>query len=427
MSTTPVLLVHYGEDWIRGSERCLLDLLAHLDRSRFTPLLWCNSPTLAAEAATLGVETMVEPFSLLLGWQAPRFDFAAHRRLSRRARELITERQIGLVHANSAAPCQWLAGVCRALQVPLVCHLHARYQPRDRFSLRVHKASVLIGVSEPVLTGWLQDGCAAERLIRIPNGVDAARLNAGAHWPVVDMLGLSPGELIIATVGSLIKRKGIDLLIRSLAALTESGEAARLLIIGSGPEREALMVLAAELGVAERVHFLGERPDSAAILRGGVDLLVSGAREEVFGLTLAEAGMLGLAVSAYRVGGIPEVVAEGVSGLLATPGDWVEMADHWRQLSNPQTRCAMGWAGQQRAAQLFTVDRYVEKITAVWGDALAGRWRSTSQSSYGMPYASIVRWAWQRLVAQGRRMLTRGLAKVVEKVQAGFGRSKLPE
>ncbi|WP_280205794.1 hypothetical protein [Aeromonas veronii] len=54
MNATPVLLVHYGEDWIRGSERCLLDLLAHLDRSRFTPLLWCNSPTLAAEAAPSG-------------------------------------------------------------------------------------------------------------------------------------------------------------------------------------------------------------------------------------------------------------------------------------------------------------------------------------------------------------------------------------
>ncbi len=193
MNVTPVLLVHYGEDWIRGSERCLLDLLAHLDRSRFTPLLWCNSPTLAAEATTLGVETMVEPFSLLLGWQAPRFDLAAHRRLSRRARELITERQIGLVHANSAAPCQWLAGVCRSLQVPLVCHLHARYQPRDRFSLRVHQANVLIGVSEPVLTGWRQDGCADDRLIRVPNGVDAARLNGGAHWPVFGMLGLPPG------------------------------------------------------------------------------------------------------------------------------------------------------------------------------------------------------------------------------------------
>ncbi len=148
--------------------------------------------------------------------------------------------------------------------------------------------------------------------------------------------------MIIATVGSLIKRKGIDLLIRSLAALMASGEEVQLLIIGSGPEREALMALAVELGVAERVHFLGERPDSAAILRGGVDLLVSGAREEVFGLTLAEAGMLGLPVSAYRVGGIPEVVEEGVTGLLATPGDWAEMADHWRQLSNPQRRCEMG-------------------------------------------------------------------------------------
>ncbi|MGN5145548.1 glycosyltransferase family 4 protein [Aeromonas veronii] len=423
MNATPVLLVHYGEDWIRGSERCLLDLLAHLDRSRFTPLLWCNSPMLAAEAATLGVETMVEPFSLLLGWQAPRFDLAAHRRLSRRARELITERQIGLVHANSAAPCQWLVGVCRVLQVPLVCHLHARYQPRDRFSLRVHQASVLIGVSEPVLTGWRQDGCAAERLIRVSNGVDAARLNGGAHWPVVGMLGLPPGDMIIATVGSLIKRKGIDLLIRSLAALMASGEEAQLLIIGSGPEREALMALAVELGVAERVHFLGERPDSAAILRGGVDLLVSGAREEVFGLTLAEAGMLGLPVSAYRVGGIPEVVEEGVTGLLATPGDWAEMADHWRQLSNPQRRCEMGRAAQLRAAQLFTVARYVDAVTAVWDAALAGRWHATAPT----PFRPLMHWAGQRLLARGRNMLASGMARVAQKVQLGFGRRKVPE
>lgn len=423
MKATPVLLVHYGEDWIRGSERCLLDLLAHLDRSRFVPLLWCNSPSLAAEAVKLGVDTLVEPFSLLLGWQAPRFDIASHRHLCQRARVLITERQIGLVHANSAAPCQWLAGVCRGLQVPLVCHLHARYQPRDRFSLRVHQASVLIGVSEPVLTGWRQDGCDDHRLVRISNGVDSARLHQGPHWPVVGMLSLPPGEMIIATVGSLIKRKGIDLLIRSLAAFTATGEAAQLLIIGSGPERKALESLAMALGVADRVHFLGERSDSATILRGGVDLLVSGAREEVFGLTLAEAGMLGLPVSAYRVGGVPEVVEEGVTGLLATPGDCAEMADHWRQLSNPQTRCAMGRAGQQRAMELFTVGRYVDKITTVWEEALMGRW---NHKETGTPYRAMVCWAGQRLIAKGGRVVRKGVQFVVGKVLCGLGRNKLP-
>ena len=87
-------------------------------------------------------------------------------------------------------------------------------------------------------------------------------------------------------------------MLHSLAALTRQGVLAQLLVIGSGPEQQSLTTLAMSLGVAQRVHFLGERPDCAAILRGGVDLLVSGAREEVFGLTLAEAGMLGLAVSA---------------------------------------------------------------------------------------------------------------------------------
>ncbi|MCF3099763.1 glycosyltransferase family 1 protein, partial [Aeromonas australiensis] len=110
-------------------------------------------------------------------------------------------------------------------------------------------------------------------------------------------------------------------------------------------------------------------------------------------------------------------VEEGVTGLLATPGDWAEMADHWRQLSNPQRRYAMGRAAQLRAAQLFTVARYVDGVTAVWDAALAGRWRSILQS----PYGAIVRWAGRRLAAKGRNMLTGGLANGVAKLQAGFG------
>lgn len=423
MSATPILLVHYGENWIRGSERCLLDLLAHLDRSRFTPLLWCNSPLLAREAERLGVNTVVEPFTLLLGWQAPRFDLAAHRTLCLRARSLINEIGAGLVHANSAAPCQWLAGVCRSMGVPLVCHLHARYQPRDRFTLRVHEANVLIGVSRPVLAPWREDGCEEGRLVHIANGVDETRLNLGQPWPVAERLGLPPGELVLATIGSLIKRKGIDLLLHSLAELTRQGVMAQLLVIGSGPELQSLTTLAMSLGVAQRVHFLGERPDSAAILRGGIDLLVSGAREEVFGLTLAEAGMLGLAVSAYRVGGIPEVVEEGVTGLLATPGDWAEMAAHWRQLSNPQRRCEMGRAAQLRAAQLFTVARYVDGVTAVWDAARAGRWHAAAPT----PFRPLIHWAGQRLFARGRNMLASGMARVAQRVQLGFGRRKAPE
>ncbi|MGL6333933.1 glycosyltransferase family 4 protein [Aeromonas jandaei] len=399
MSATPILLVHYGENWIRGSERCLLDLLAHLDRSRFTPLLWCNSPLLAREAERLGVNTVVEPFTLLLGWQAPRFDLAAHRTLCLRARSLINDIGAGLVHANSAAPCQWLAGVCRSMGVPLVCHLHARYQPRDRFTLRVHEANVLIGVSRPVLAPWREDGCEEGRLVHIANGVDDQRLNLGRPWPVADRLGLLPGELVLATIGSLIKRKGIDLLLHSLAELTRQGVMAQLLVIGSGPELQSLTTLAMSLGVAQRVHFLGERPDSAAVLRGGVDLLVSGAREEVFGLTLAEAGMLGLAVSAYRVGGIPEVVEEGVTGLLATPGDWVEMADHWRQLSNPDIRYAMGRAGQQRARQLFEVSIYARQVTEVWSDAMSGRWAQGGRP----PYTRIALW----LATRGRHVIAK--------------------
>ncbi|BCO14101.1 glycosyl transferase [Aeromonas hydrophila] len=398
MSATPILLVHYGENWIRGSERCLLDLLAHLDRSRFAPLLWCNNQQLAEEAALLGVKALVEPFALLLGWQAPRFDLAAHRALCQRAQALISEHGITLVHANSAAPCQWLAGVCRKMKVPLVCHLHARYQPRDRFTLRVHQANVLIGVSQPVLASWLEDGFEQNRLVHISNGVDDIRLNRGEPWSAIEELGLAPDNLIVATIGSLIKRKGIDLLIRSLAELVSTGEEAQLLVIGSGPELKALTLLAADLGVSKRVHFLGERHDSAAILRGGVDLLASGAREEVFGLTLAEAGMLGLPVCAYRVGGIPEVVEHGVTGLLSEPGDWIQMASYWRRLRDHQLRYAMGEAGKCRAEKFFTIDGYVTNVMEVWSDALVNRWEAVDKIYWFFYFV----WLKNKLISTGR-------------------------
>ncbi|MNE84138.1 hypothetical protein D3C80_1810110 [compost metagenome] len=109
--------------------------------------------------------------------------------------------------------------------------------------------------------------------------------------------------------------------------------------------------------------------------------------------------------------------------MLATPGDWAEMAEHWRQLSNPQRRCAMGRAAQLRAAQLFTVARYVDGVTAVWDAALAGRWLVTTPA----PYRTLIHWAGQRLLARGCCMLASGMAKVAQKVQLGFGRRKVPE
>jgi L-malate glycosyltransferase len=358
-----LLLTHYGEDWIRGSESCLLSLLNHMDRTRFRPVLWCNREKLAAAAREINVPTIVGEFPILLGWQAPRFDWRGHWRLQERAKCLVLQHQIRLIHVNSAAPCQWLVPVSRRLGIPLLCHLHARYQPRDRYSLRVHGADLLVGVSAAVLESWRQDGMPDAKLLRIANGIDKEQLLKDPPWPVRELLGIRADEAVLAMVGSLIVRKGVDSLLRSLRRLLDEGGNAHLLIVGDGEEGPRLHALTRDLGLCERVHFLGERWDVGAILRGGVDLLVSGAREESFGLTLAEAGALGLPVTAFAVGGIPEVVIHNVNGYLLPPGDWQAMASSWLQLTrDPERRRQMGEAGRCRAQTLFSVQRYVSDM-----------------------------------------------------------------
>ncbi|SED89570.1 glycosyltransferase [Pseudomonas anguilliseptica] len=366
-SSTPILFTHYGDDWIRGSERCLLDLLSHLDRKRFTPYLWCNSPVMARAAEALQVHVTQQAFPVLLGWQAPRFDWRGYRQLLRSGRALIEQHAIKLLHANSGAPCQWLVPLARQHKLPLLAHLHARYLLRDRCTLRLSAVDLAVGVSQPVLAGLLADGMRESRLQVVPNGIDVKRLE---KQPVQDMralLHLPSTTPLLATLGSLIERKGVDILVEALRQLHADGLAAHLLVIGEGPERAALESLAHRLGLHDYVHFLGESAVPLGILRGGVDVLVSGAREEVFGLALAEGSCAGLPVVAPRVGGIAEVIEHGHSGVLVPTNDSGALAQAIAQLlRNPTLAKQMGKTGRQRVLQCFTASTNAQALQACY-------------------------------------------------------------
>lgn len=394
--STPILFTHFGDDWIRGSERCLLDLLSHLNRRRFTPYLWCNSPVMAQAAEALQVHVTQQAFPVLLGWQAPRFDWRGYRHLLRSGRALIEQHAIELLHANSAAPCQWLVPLARQHKLPLLAHLHARYVLRDRCTLRLPAVDLAVGVSQPVLAGLRADGMSELRLQVVPNGIDVSRLEA---QPVQDMralLHLSSTTPLLATLGSLIERKGVDILLEALAQLQADGLAAHLLVIGEGPERAALEGLARRLGLHGCVHFLGESTVPLGILRGGVDVLVSGAREEVFGLALAEGSCAGLPVVAPRVGGIAEVVEHGRSGLLVPANDSGALAQAIAQLlRDPALAKQMGKAGRLRVLQRFTASTNAQALQACYERLLRAAPRT--DRSY-----DLACWRWVQRALQSR-------------------------
>jgi len=182
------------------------------------------------------------------------------------------------------------------------------------------------------------------------NGVDASRFRpaTGARPP--------SAELTFVSVAHLVTHKGIDVLLRAFARVPAP---VRLRVVGDGPELAALDALARSLRISPRVEFLGLRDDVPELLRSA-DAYVHPTFVEGFGNAVAEAMSSGVAVIASRVGGIPEVVEAGVSGLLVPPGDEDALAAAMtRVAADPELRARLGEHARRRVLARFTVEASV--------------------------------------------------------------------
>lgn len=152
----------------------------------------------------------------------------------------------------------------------------------------------------------------------------------------------------ILTVAKLYPRKGLDILIQAVHQLSAT-TAIRFVIAGDGPEQERLQSLAAQLGVQERIVFLGDvGSDQIPALMQHCEFFVLPSRSEPFGIVLLEAMTFGKAVVATNVGGIPEFVKHGINGLLTGPEDSATLAHHIERLINDHPlRQTLGANGKQ--------------------------------------------------------------------------------
>ncbi len=180
---------------------------------------------------------------------------------------------------------------------------------------------------------------------------------------------------LVGFAGRLVAEKGVDVLLRAFESVTRELPAARLLIAGDGPARQALEALARSLGVEERVSFLGRLPrerleQSLSTVWAQV---VPSRWAEPFGLVAAEAMMRGTAVVASDTGGLVDIVDAGRTGYLVPPGDATALADKLLELLSDRAKTeAMGDAGRVRALARFTVVRQCREFLDVYADMLNG-------------------------------------------------------
>jgi glycosyltransferase involved in cell wall biosynthesis len=225
----------------------------------------------------------------------------------------------------------------------------------------------LVAVSEDTKRAYERQGYPRGRIEVVYNGVEPG----GSVRDVRSELGVPDGRPLVGEVGRLCDVKGQRELIAALAQLPN----VHAVLLGADVERggafQAELERDAErLGVRDRVVFAGHREDAAGLL-GGLDVLALPSWTEGLPLVVLEAMARGRAVVATPVGGTPEVVEDGETGLLVPPRDPDALASAIRRLlDDPGLRERMGEAGRQRVAERFSADQMIARLLAVYDEAV---------------------------------------------------------
>lgn len=297
--------------------------------------------------------------------------------------EVVEQFAIDVVHAHYAVPHALAALVGRAMvrevaPPAVVTTLHGTDVTLvgiDQAYLRVtqwsiESSDVVTAVSRYLAEATVRDLGVRRNDIRVvPNAVDVERFTPAARRALPPALA-APGEKLLVHVSNFRQVKRTDDVVRIFAKVL-GAVPARLVMVGDGPEHPRAVALAHELGVADRVSFVGSYPNLEPLL-ASADLFLLPSSQESFGLSALEAMASGVPVVASRVGGVPEVVEDGRSGYLNEVGDVDAMAaSATRLLTDDDLHASFARAARNRAETAFDEGSVFPMYLQAYGDALA--------------------------------------------------------
>jgi glycosyltransferase involved in cell wall biosynthesis len=203
-----------------------------------------------------------------------------------------------------------------------------------------------------------------DRITVVENGIDVSRFMSADSRGLRADLGVGDAPLIVCA-SRLSPEKGVDVLIQAFPRLRTSD--ARLLLVGQGPDSDKCRALAARLGVADRVHFLGTRSDIPRLFHAAAAVVVPSLWDEAFGLVVVEAMATRRPVVVTRGGAMPEIVDHGRCGVVVPKRDPAALAAALeRILADPGYAAELGAAAQRRVYEHYALGRWVESICAVY-------------------------------------------------------------
>jgi glycosyltransferase involved in cell wall biosynthesis len=260
----------------------------------------------------------------------------------------------------------------------------------QRFTCRLAHCTLVN--AEAVRTRLVAEGYRHRSIAVIRNGVDVNvdRRPDAPGGSLRESLGLPSKAPLIVAVSRLNPLKGIDDFLEAARLLAGRFRTARFIVVGYGPSREELEVRAHLLGVADRVIFTGARLDVADILSQAT-ISVAPSLSEALPNVVLESMAVGAPLVATRVGGTPEVVEDGVSGLLVPPCDAPALAAAiGHLLENPRIARRLGDAARMRAAGSFSMSRMVSETEDLYRSLLKGERPAAMQTEHGARAATTL-------------------------------------
>jgi len=207
----------------------------------------------------------------------------------------------------------------------------------------------------------------------VPNGIDLARFTPRAPSPSLRAgLGVPPSSPVVLSIGRFVAEKGHRHLLEAAARIERTRAGVHWALVGAGELEEPLRRQARGLGLESQVHFIGWRDDVPDVLAVG-DVFVLPSENEGFGRVVVEAMAMARAVVATAVGGVPEIVRDGETGILVPPAAPAALADAVRSLLDDPARAArLGAAGRARAESRFSLTAHVDAVERVYAEVLGG-------------------------------------------------------
>lgn len=378
----------------RGGEFLIHNLIVRLDRQRFHPVvIYAEEGRLIKRIKEAGIDSIQVPLSGKIASLFPGevlrnpfkltsviFNYLRSMHIFKLIRAL-KARDVDLIY--SADSLSKISGGIsgRWLAIKVIAHCHNDFEgPLFRNMLGRFLKFIDISFLDAIIavSGKVRVCFAKDRIFpnvkMIYNGVDADIFDPrGIDDGITGELDIPEGALKIGIIGTIEKIKGHVYLIEAIGMLKGAGINCVALVCGTGPEEMNIRKAVRDKSLDKEVLFLGSREEMPGVLKV-LDILAVPSLHESFSMAAVEAMSMEVPVIAARVGGLPEVVEDGVTGVLVPPGDSLGLYKAIRRLAeDPELRQRLGKNGRQRVLERFTIDENVRRTEEVFLELLEAK------------------------------------------------------